>query len=398
MIDMSPRLLIPTLFPSEVLYYYDGPVIFFSNEFNIPLLCSKIDEIDNQEKYLVVVSSPSAISGVKDGKISLRAAFSQPWFWIMTVDEDYHVQSSVGHEGKDLSDSILPMPGVGLYAHHGFINDSHSCHLDGGFLSFYFRGGSLSGATIPFRTFKTMTDDVYSSVRKIFAPAVEDLSVQALSETALNNLYDVPVREPQFASLNLRIERPVMRQSVLGKRKIHYNKQEIAAKFEHAALNFVTQAHQLEGMSNQSVSINRIDLQFTTIDILRNIAPSETTVYDTVEIRRGIGSSSENIAKIDAKVGDFVREYYSSFFEKSELITGSIEEINLRSSTFIIKSRNGRQITCDVSGRELRAAFSAFSSGVDITVAGKLSERTRRDYLFVTEIHIPDGTILRRNS
>lgn len=115
-----------TIRPSQVLYYYDEPLIFFSDSDRLPLLVIKVDEEDGLSEYLAVIASSSLVDDLKAGKVSLRAAFMQPWCWLISTNEMFEIKKLKGMPVQKVPKDFFPAPGVGLYAHHGFIRDAFS--------------------------------------------------------------------------------------------------------------------------------------------------------------------------------------------------------------------------------------------------------------------------------
>src|SRR6266446_584790 len=87
-----------TLKPTEILYYFDEPILFFADTPLFPLLCNKTDETRDINQYFVVQTSKSVVSQLKSGKISVRTSFSQPWCWIVETDKWFNIRKTWGLE------------------------------------------------------------------------------------------------------------------------------------------------------------------------------------------------------------------------------------------------------------------------------------------------------------
>jgi hypothetical protein len=117
------RPIATALKPREVLYYFDEPILFWADTAFCPILCNKTDETRDVNQYLAVQTNNTVLSQLKEGKVSVRASFAQPWCWIIETDKRFNVIKSWGLEQDSLPSDYLPDPGVGLYPYHGHVSD-----------------------------------------------------------------------------------------------------------------------------------------------------------------------------------------------------------------------------------------------------------------------------------
>ena len=213
-----------SLAPKKVLYFFQEPQIFVSDVDGFPLLCLKVDEIKDESVYLVVPTSTAIIENAVSGRISLKAAFYQPWCWVVQTNTDFRIKGVKQFAIEQIPSDYFPEPGVGLYPHHGKIRDAFWVD-EKPFMAVKFEGEDLKEGVMRFNTFATLVADTYSSLRRIFLPVANAITHSSLSEGAVGRILQIPMRQtPRFASLSIEIERPEIEVGAI-KRKIVIDKE-----------------------------------------------------------------------------------------------------------------------------------------------------------------------------
>ena len=384
--------------PAEVLYYFDEPLIFWTRSNFAPLLCTKADERGGVSRYLAVMTSPKSIDALKSGQMSLRAAFLQQWCWLIDATPEFGVVHWEGVETNQVPEFYFPDPGVGLYPHHGFISDAYSAHLKTDpFLSVYFKGGSLTENSINFSVFKGLIDEVYSSLRKVFLPAFENLTRAGLSESTIGKILYLPLLPPKLASLSLQIERPQINLSATNQ-KLDVDWENTHEAFNSLGSTFINSVGEITGraetdrfMSNLAESLH------STLDVMAQIVPTDDTPFDTVEISSNINGVHQRF-EIDSEKGARIKHAYRNLTVHSRSFSGKMIELSLRSNSFIISASNGREITCALSKKNAKEAMDAFQDGMNISVSGSFHARSRRDYILVKTVTLPNGRVIGEES
>ena len=70
--------LVNHLVPSEVIYFYDGPILFTMKMGFLDVLVYKVDENDELDLFLLKLISGEEISRLRQGRLSLRGALQAP--------------------------------------------------------------------------------------------------------------------------------------------------------------------------------------------------------------------------------------------------------------------------------------------------------------------------------
>ncbi len=374
--------------PDDILYYYDEPLTFVANTPYFPILCYKFDETANGSVYLAVQTNSRIISGLKNGHISLRRALHNAWCWVIEANSDFAVISSNGFDMAGFPEELLPERHAGLYSHHGFVPDSiQPLASSRPFMSVYFKGGSL-GESIPFGVFRTLVDEAYDTLRKVFSPIIRQYR---FSEASISNILQIPVRPPAFASLSLEIDRPEadfarVRTNGLIPLQAHQAREQ----FEGAAGDFMDSVSEITGAARKDrLSKEFAFSHYNTLNALVQITPHKGASFDTVQINADFNGTSSVF--IDASTGATIKESFREIARERHDFVGEVIEVSARSNTFIIRRDDGREITCAMIKN---IGISTFADGMKVTVSGLFSKRTRRDHLYVAKVALPDGTVI----
>jgi hypothetical protein len=386
--------------PSKVLYYFDEPLIFFTENTPIPLLCLKIDNGHRERQFLAVAAPSQTIDRLIAGTLSLRSAFTQTWCWIIRTRADFSVLEAKGLSGTEVSDDYLPEAGVGLYAHHGKVVDEFSRNIETtGFLTISFKGGELGVGTMPFSVFKGLVDGVYVSLRKIFSPVVKSITDEKMAESVIGKLLNVPVHPPKFASLTIAVDAPHIDTAGL-KQIVSFDNEKITSQFNDAAEGFMKAASEIEQLADQ----DKLRTAFSNsssiaLEVMAQLSPNSEASFDTVEISGNMIQNIKGKIVVDARKGQRIHDAFNQNRKSSTNLTGKIVELNLRSGTFVLKADGGatnqpREVTCVVNSKALKAAMPVFGAGTKVDVTGNLERRTRRDRMRITSFKMPDGTVI----
>lgn len=375
------------LVPTEVLYYFDEPLIFTAEARFGPVICSKIDQIDGLSEYLVVPTTKSIVEHLRKGSVSLRTAFSQPWCWLVQTDEEFNLVRSSTRTLDTLPHAYLPNAELGLYPHHGTIPERISeKKTRSAYLSVHFTGRDLATGTMSFGVFKGLLDEIYVALRKVFLPAFERLISSGMSETRAARLLQIPIRQPKFASLTVEIDEPRIDTRRL-KETVPVDLQHTRAEITKAGASFLNQMEAIDKIARQRpLPTNLASSYFSTLDALSQIAPTNEAPFELVEI---IGISTKGTSQrvvIDTAVGDRIREAHRFAIRSERDFSGRIIDFNVKSGTLVLKQANGREVTCALSARDMEESKSAFVEGRRVTVRGILQRRVRRDYLIVKHL------------
>lgn len=374
--------------PTEVLYYYDEPLIFTAEIPTGLVICSKTDQVNGLSEYLVVPTVKSIVEQLKSGSISLRTAFSQPWCWLVETDEDFNLLKSISKNLDTLPQNYLPEVGFGLYPHHGKISERISKRRTTPvYLSVHFSGGELSAATMNFGVFKALMDEIYVAVRKVFLPAFERLISSGMSEARAARLLQIPIRQPTFASLTVEIREPKIDMRRLAKQTVPVDLRHTRTEIGKAGVSFLDQMERIEKIArDRPLPTNLATTYFSTLDALSQIAPTDDAPFELVEIMGTDAKGASHRVVINASTGERIREAHRLAIRSERDFTGRIIDFNVKSGTLVLKQGDGREVTCALSPKDMEESKSAFVEGRRVTVSGMLQRRVRRDYLVVKHI------------
>ena len=386
-----------SIHPEEVLYYYDEPLIFVTRNGAFPLLCLKVDENRLGNIFLCVSTSDTITQKLQQGKLSLKAAFSQPWCFIIGASSSYTVNSVNGVDISEIPEEFMPDPGIGLYPEHGIIVDQFYQTGDrSAFLKISFKGGVLGDGLMPLDLFKGLIDEVYTSVRKVFIPALARVTDSLTSDALMSRLLSIPIQQPVFASLSISLERPQVDLSSV-KRNTRIDADLVQESFTTSAAHFASTAIKINDLSGSERSMNNsfVYNELNVLEILASISPGANTPFESLELSGTLFSADSQKIVINREKGSRIADAYRDLSTIPGQVDGRVVEVSARSASFII-STGDREVTCAATSKVLSAAIGAFTAGERVKVYGDLTRRVRRDYLTIDAIELPDGTLIRR--
>lgn len=386
--ESTPDLL-RQITPDEVLYYFDEPLLFTCRSL-FPMLCYKIDESAGISQYLSVQTNPEIILQLRNGNISVRSALWQPWCWIVETDDEFRVRRSWGQSIQDVPARYLPERNYGLYYEHGVVQEKNKKHTSSdAFLSIHFQGGLLKTKEVMgFGVFKTLVDEAYTSIWRIFTPALYKMFD---TERQLRRVINIPVRQPMFASLLIEIERPRFEPEIATE-SAQSEILQAQNKIDQANIDFLDSAEVVANAAKTGAVSKDITVSnLAALEIVSRLAPTDRSSYDIVEIAGYIESKGKTLVTVGQETGDIIRRAYRIALDESKTFRGKVIEVNAQSGSVIIMTPGYRQITCVMTSGTQRELMREITTGAEISVSGAFEERKRRDKIYVRTLRILDG-------
>jgi hypothetical protein len=377
--------------PRDVLFYFDEPLLFTSNAQSRMLLCYKLDQSEGISQYILVPTSTHLVTNLKRGAISLRSALSQSWSWIVEADDMFNVLRTWEQNIDDVPDECLPEPQYGLYYEHGLIDevDERARATANAFLSMHFKGGELTQQTIGFGTFKTIIEETYQSIWRIFTPALYKLFD---TERQLRRLVNIPIRQPIFASLLLEIERPRFEPEAIPVETAQSDIEQVDIRVGQANAEFLDSAEAVASAARAgAVPRDLTESNLIALEIVSRLAPTDRSHYDLLEISGYIKERERAFVSIGQETGEVIRQAYRDILESSKRFQGRVIEVNAQSKSIIIMTPEYRQITCIMTNGELRDRVTLITTGMEVRVTGIFEERKRRDKVYVHTLEVTDN-------
>lgn len=363
-----------TIEPIDVLYHYDAPLIFTSKIGFFNTIFCKVDELENSDLYIATNVSSETLSALRSGRLSVRGVFVQKQVFLVELGSDFSVLAYEECEKNRIPEDYLPDPGAGLFAQFGIVPDM--LQESKAFFSMNFRGDALASERIPFSVFKNIIDNAYNTSKKILTP-------QNLM-SARSSTFDFAITQPQFGSLIITVDKPILEEKKLKRLLNHLNiedvKMEIFRRRNEFFQGFIELIKELE---KGDLSKEFAEENYFLLDQIITISPSGKNSINSVELAAGIDGKTEQAA-LNERTG--IRVHQAHELVQHEKITdkGVIVEINSPSKTFVLSSIRGRQVTCQASDffDELQKNEN-FQIGRKFIVRGYLTKRHRRDLLKV---------------
>lgn len=364
----------------QILYEFDGPIVFIAQVGLNELLFAKRDEGELADFFIAVETDNSIVEALSQGRLSLRGALDQADGWIL--ETDLNQVFGFQHLLKGQFDGLLPPAKVGLYSRFGLVPDT--LEQADALVSFRFVGPAIQDGQVPLSVLQNKINDFANFVRKEFLP-------EALMQGRDYKFFDVQMAEPKFSSLLLAAKRPKFDEEKISQSPrlgnidpdlLNAQASEQGREFWEILHQTLDQIERTGEISNDFIVANQLFLEN-----LNGLIPSdaerlnwvEVTYNDGFAVHTAIieGASRRKIVEAQAQVENL----------DVRTIFGVIIEVNGDAGTFIIKDFAERQTTCDMPSADFEALDDngQLYRGRQVAISGMFTRRTRRDYIWIEE-------------
>ena len=369
------------LSPDEVLYQYDGPLLFTARLGLVPSLCYKLEELGQTDLYLMAQRQLEAVDALRAGKLSVRGALTSDLYWIVEADRAGQVLRHWEVMPGNLPIDFLPPRRRGLHEHFGDAPDTLE-EVDA-FFAVKFSGSELREGAISFRTFKGLVDNVYEVVNRVFRPAV-------LEGRRGSGAFDFEIAQPKLASLLISVKAPIVDLGAVRRRTKNTDstlESDIALNMEESRDEFFVNAEEIvRAASLGNLSKGFRAEHFSWLDVVADLVPEENGDFENVEINASTSQGRRHL-EIGKTAGQRIRDAHKLALREPVQLRGKIVESNDISGTFVLRDVGGRDTTCRLPIEMYREAQRAgvIKNGARASVRGDRIRRTRRDLMEVRE-------------
>ncbi|WP_201832842.1 hypothetical protein [Microvirga zambiensis] len=364
--------------PAQVLYEFDGPLIFTVRSGLAEILFYKVDELDDANLFLATQTSDQIISALKEGRLSVRGALLQSNHWVVETSPNLVVTRYWPLSIRDVPESFFPLETVPLYSHFGPAPDS--IEQAEAFFSMGFHGEAMTHAGMMFGTFKNLINNAYLTARKVLSP---DFLAGSRTST-----FDFEMYEPRFGSLIIALKEPVVnsenirRRAQLAEVPIDAVQQQIEAQAQSFIKDLGTVVKQAdEGVIRPATA----ESHFYLLDNLQGVLPTDENKITSVEFSVRSDGKTRSLS-INKTSGERIQTAYRNLENAIVFDVGTLDVINRPSKTFVMMSKRGKQVTCAMEPEIFNWLLSdeRFKPGARIIVRGRRSRRKYRDFLQVS--------------
>lgn len=367
--------------PEEVLYEYDGPVVFVATFGAYKVLFSRFDEMDDVALYATGTVSSEVLAALRDGSLSLRGAILREPCHVMELD-GLQVRRYWACPAADLPQELLPASGRGLSS--AIVDAADSYEQLTSYFSVRFSGAKLSSRSMPFSTFKSLVDRVYDAARHIMMP---DGFSHAKSAT-----FDFDVFEPAFGSLVISLDKPTLAAGNVRRHLKNPNadidgvRQNIGNK---KAEFFDDLGALVAEAEDRDLSMQFAEDNINLLKNIQEIIPNDDTDFAKVDFNAIIAGERRQLS-VTEEVGIRLKRAHDAALGEAAQYVGKITIINSKRATFVMERFVGRELTCDLTkdAFDTLSLDSRFKGGTPVKVAGRFFQRSRRDYMIVDEIEL----------
>lgn len=373
-------LFVERLVPNQVLYFYDGPILFTMKMGFFDVLVYKVDEDEDLELFLLKQTSEEEIDRLRQGRLSLRGALKSERYWLAETKGRLQVNRNWMVALSDLPEAYMPQSGLGLAAGQKRLPDT--LLQSDAFFSVKFKGHALGRRQISFKLFKNLVDQFYIASDRLLRP-------DAAAGLRDREAFDLPMMEPQFASLLIALREPKVDVALVNARNrrrgipmVDKFDEELTKRRDAVFNAFADVA--MEAKKGQISNASAVR-HFAFLEIINNLLPSADESINSTEFHSNDNLSQKNVY-FDQEMGMVLRSAFSRIQAEPRSIIGRIEIINTHSSTFVIRDLvSHRPITCHPPREwfERHQNSQLLRNGSIVEVHGPVLRRKNRDLLMV---------------
>jgi len=357
--------------PTKVLYEFDGPAIFISDEAFAKYLFLKIDEDIDQDDFLVTPISDEHESALENDQISLRGVFlDAEELWVVTLDNDHQMTSHAAVSGED-SLRFLPEQGVGLNPDFDSLPDT--LIPENAILTVYLKGNAFREGIIGLNKFQQYLKETSKVLKRALVPS----SLTGRRGSTFDFLV-TPVKLGSF-SLSVIDTKFSVKKINRGNQDKKLTGEEIQASILNERNLFI---EMLDKFQREIEDENFFNADYIPLfDLLEDILPSENDDISSLSfISRHGNEKSVTITKAKSEK---IRDTYSRNDKGFVTLAGFIEAMNDDYHWIRLKAADGRKTKCDFSDTDFDDLKSQdlFRIGSHATVKGQLFLRSKVDRL-----------------
>lgn len=367
------------LSPDEVLYYLDGPAIFLKRVGPFNLLFVKADEKEDADLYIAAQVGRKQVDFLKSGKLSVRGALLSGALWAFELDLDLTVVRYQEVSERQI-EAFLPRNGVGLRFDFGLVPDS--IHQSEASYAFKFFGDGMSEEGMPFSTFRSLVDHVYSTLRKALTPT-------SLGQGKSASILDFPMRPVEFASLVIAIDEPKIDDARLkrGKNTKDLDAATVLAESEELGSSFARDLKRTVEAASKGDSLperyaaDNLDFLLTLVEIL----PSQRSDVKRLQFSANRTDGQDIFVDVDLLTAEKIRASVREVEDTKIDLHGFISGVLAKSNTIHLQTRYKREVTCKISAEVFEDLLTEekLIIGKPIVVSGSYTKRALRDYMKV---------------
>jgi hypothetical protein len=364
--------------PGEILYAFDGPVVFVSQVGLSNTLFVKFQEEEDGSYYHACSIDDAHLTALRSGELSLRGALISDQSFVVLLTHSLHVKRFWQEEMRNVSDKMLPKRRVGLSSKGGLIWDS--LEEARALLALTFQGRSLGKAIMPLGMLTALVNKTHEAARRILLPP----QLAGLKSASV----DFQVSPPKFSSLVLALQHPVFRTAVIEKRLTgDQDREQLETEIQTNSSDFVDNIAELsESADKGEISLAIAQEKFSSLEQIRTIVPTERNKLTELAIT----SNTENkrsLVVVSHETGDKMVRARKLIEARPVTDFGRLIQVNDKRNTVVYQSVRGQEVTFTLEQATFKTmeAEGRLKLGYRIRAVGYLERRARRDALTLTE-------------
>ncbi len=351
--------------PQEVLYDFDGPRVFTSNDADSKLLLAyQSDESAEIRRFIIVPFSESLLSSLKAGSITLLEALDQPRVWIADLKDNWTLESVWLTDLSKISTDRLPKKHVMLWP-----------NLQPKFALRVVHDDARLGH-VPSNIIQGTIERVKKSFR-ILADHVSETLSNAPSDI-IKNLLNPPAQRFAYRSFEVAFQMPIP-------------KNELENKFLEKFESYMIQGFSLVQSNKEDDFLRNVSLISETdrlpiLAALKELAPSSQSQIKEIEISGRIVNKSGGFKTLTPDIYRNLRKCVLALEGDTIMVKviGKIKQcdrdkflFDLREiSSDLSEGISSDSVKCHYELNQEEEVLTAFSEGHQVKVSGIMHKNT----------------------
>ena len=364
--------------PQDVLYAFDGPIVFVASVGFSSTLFVKFQEQDDSSFFHASPIDTEHLAALKSGELSLRGALTSDQLFIVELTSHLRVKRYWQDDLSHWSERMLPARRVGLLPKAKLIWDSLTEAR--ALLALTFQGASLGKSHMPLGMLTALVNKTHEAARRILLPP----NLVGLKSASI----DFHVAPPKFSSLVLALQNPVFRTKVIQKRMGREDAPEqLASEIQTNGTEFVENILELsDSAKNGEISLAIAQERFTSLEQIKSIVPTERNKLTELAITSNT-NEKRSLVVVSHETGDKIIRARKQIEKRPVTDHGRIIQVNDKRYTVVYQSVRGNEVTFSMDPESFNAmvAQDALKLGSRIRAVGFLERRARRDSLTITD-------------
>ncbi|HEY0866405.1 MAG TPA: hypothetical protein VGE01_03445 [Fimbriimonas sp.] len=330
-----PLDVVGALVPSEVLYYFDGPCIFWTETAVGTLVLAYLSEdleAERSLRYVISTTSTGTIAELKRGVVSVREAMERGSLWIVDLDYEHRPVGAYAVRSEQLPEDALPLRGTMLWSE---LEPAMIVRLE---------GAEVQQGRIPAAAFSQAAEIAGKALKPVFEWAARRIrqDIGGRPPEWLRDLYAMPTQRVAFGSLEVAFGQVELQPDAQG--ALPYGDPNIPTPRQIQAAGWDAIREGLAWAASEDAdppADGGEDKWLAILEALRRLAPSSSGPVTAIQVWGAKVGRMARPYRLDRTSAKRIRTALTDIKKRHEVrlrvFTGRIRDLDLDEFTLILR-------------------------------------------------------------